>query len=92
MDSELIQSTNGLEAPTTLETKRMVYGKGNPGTKLTEPEVFNIISSGTPKKLYRGKRLVDVVRKELESCGLDPWCVEKRRGGTRLQVASVELA
>ena len=35
--------------------------------------------------------LLHRVRKELETAGLDPWCVEKRRGATRLQVAEVEL-
>jgi len=36
--------------------------------------------------------LLHRVRKELEAAGFDPWCIEKRRGATRLQVASVELS
>ena len=48
----------------------MVYGKGNPGTKLTEPEVFDIISSGTPKQLYRGKRVLVLTPDATRTCPL----------------------
>jgi hypothetical protein len=36
--------------------------------------------------------LLHRVRKDIEQAGLDPWCVEKRRGATRLQVKSVVLS
>ncbi len=36
--------------------------------------------------------LLHRVRKDLEGAGLDPWCLEKRRGATRLQVQDVQLA
>ncbi len=35
--------------------------------------------------------LLHRVRKDIESAGLDPWCLEKRRGATRLQVKQVVL-
>jgi hypothetical protein len=36
--------------------------------------------------------LLHRVRKDIEQAGLDPWCVEKRRGATRLQVKQVVLS
>ncbi len=35
--------------------------------------------------------LLHRVRKDLEQAGFDPWCVEKRRGGTRLVVKEVSF-
>lgn len=35
--------------------------------------------------------LLHRVRKDLEAEGFDPWCLEKRRGGTRLQVREVHI-
>jgi hypothetical protein len=35
--------------------------------------------------------LLHRVRKDIEAAGLDPWCLEKRRGATRLQVKTVVL-
>lgn len=35
--------------------------------------------------------LVHRIRKELETSGFDPWCLEKRRGATRLRVEGVEI-
>ena len=36
--------------------------------------------------------LLHRVRKDLEACGFDPLCLEKRRGATRLQVETIRLA
>ena len=36
--------------------------------------------------------LLHRVRKDLEAALLDPWCLEKRRGATRLQVADVRVS
>jgi hypothetical protein len=36
--------------------------------------------------------LLHRVRKDLEACGFDPLCLEKRRGATRILVESVKLA
>ena len=35
--------------------------------------------------------LLHRVRKELETAGFDPWCIEKLRGATRLQLASIAI-
>ena len=37
------------------------------------------------------KALIHNIRSELRGAGLDPWCLEKRRGSLRLRVASVKL-
>ncbi len=36
--------------------------------------------------------LLHRVRKDIEAAELDPWCLEKRRGATRLQVRDIRLA
>lgn len=48
----------------------MVYGKGNPDSKLTASDVFDIISSGTPQKLYRGKRVLVLTPDATRTCPL----------------------
>ena len=48
----------------------MVYGKCNPGSKLTEADVIDIISSGTPQELYRGKRVLVLTPDATRTCPL----------------------
>ncbi|MBX2803089.1 MAG: FHA domain-containing protein [Myxococcales bacterium] len=47
--------------------------------------------SGRNEDTGRLKALLHNVRAELRAAGLDPWCIEKRRGYVRLRVRKVQL-
>ena len=48
----------------------MVYGRGSPSTRLTEQEICEIISAGTPEELYRDKRVLVLTPDATRTCPL----------------------
>lgn len=106
--AELRDTSGGVQARFTAETRAiLLYSLGQQvledreaGRDPTEegwvadPDLIVAVWGRTPLNdgLARLKTLVHRVRADCREAGLDPWCVEKRRGYTRIRVEQVEIS